>query len=549
MASLAFDQKVGVLDGNVIRVLTRKMGWAIDWWKTSHRQSLQQLVDELAQVKEPHILNQAVMELGATVCTPRNPSCYECPWKKSCVAFEKNLQTQLPLSKPRSNSEMWLWETSPLKKREKFMLVQNEHAPFLKREWIFPGTFKKISKKPKDFQVCHGITKYQIFVKINSPTSKNKIQQKVKLVNPENLARVNPSSLLTKILNWSTRNGLLLMLFCMMACQHKTPTPATVNTVNPENPLVKVNARPLTFLGENDSPALSPDGNRLLFLSRKRKSHSNTEIYQFEFANQTEKRLTYQDSEIQSPSYFLKQEFIYSSSTDEMKENLIPRDEQNQNQNRREIYSSDFVGQQIQRWTNSPGYDGIPAVGFWNGKPCIFFFSKSLKPAGIYRQSSSSEKPILTLPIADVDVTQMQYVLKTKSLYWLEKSISTIFRLKRTVLAQMKPEILLETAQEIGSFSYSAEVESLLLSQKKPGTNTFHLLLHNLSTGCRKVILDFPTVSLSNAVFFPAASNKIVLTAKDQEGSQIFIYEWPDNLGPCLEESLQPKIEAEGPKK
>ena len=113
----------------------------------------------------------------------------------------------------------------------------------------------------------------------------------------------------------------------------------------------------------------------------------------------------------------------------------------------------------------------------------------------------------------------------------------------------MKPETLLQASDEIESFTYSPESENLVLSQKAAPANYFRLILHNLSTGCRKILLDFPMVSLIDPVFYPASTNKIVLTEKDTQGSQIFLYEWPDNLGPCVNEPPATKIEAEGSKK
>lgn len=546
VASLAFEQKVGVLDGNVIRVLCRKMGWSIEWWKTNERQKLQNLADQLAQVSEPHMLNQALMELGATVCTPRNPTCHSCPWSQSCSSRAQNLQDRLPLPRPKKEAEIWLWETSPQIKKDKLVLIQNLQAPFLKNEWIFPGVFKKVKSKPKGFQVSHGITKYQIFVKIK-PNKTRLAQKEIKLVAPENLSRINPSSLLTKVLNWTSRNGALFILFILMACQHK-PSTSVTHPMSPDNPLVKVGARPLTFLGENSSPSFSPTGDRLLFISKNRNPHKNAEVYQLEFANQIEKRMTFQDADIQSPIYFLKNNFSYSSPTDEWKENLVSREDQSKFSDLREIYVSDFVGHEITRWTKEKGFDGLPTAGFWNGRPCLFFFSKSLKPAGIYRQQSEKEKPILLFALPDQQVLHLQYVLKTKSLYWLEKNLNN-FEIKRTVLAQLKAESLFQSANEISGFSYSTDLESLVISQKSASEKNFKLILYNLTTQCKKILLDFPTASLVEPSFQPSTANKIVLTEKEDQGSQIFLYELPENLGPCINEPATSKIEAEGDKK
>ena len=75
IASIAFDEPVGVIDGNVIRVLTRKYNLPIEWWKTKERDLLQTIVDTYMHSQSPGMMNQAIMELGSTICTPKNPKC------------------------------------------------------------------------------------------------------------------------------------------------------------------------------------------------------------------------------------------------------------------------------------------------------------------------------------------------------------------------------------------------------------------------------------------------------------------------------------------
>ncbi len=82
VSSLAFNESVGVLDGNVIRVLSRVFAIKSEWWKPLHRIQLQNYSDQLAKYGESANLNQGLMELGATVCTPQKPLCPICPWKK-----------------------------------------------------------------------------------------------------------------------------------------------------------------------------------------------------------------------------------------------------------------------------------------------------------------------------------------------------------------------------------------------------------------------------------------------------------------------------------
>ena len=200
VASIAFDEPVGVLDGNVIRVLSRKYGKKLAWWTQAGRQELQDLSDELAQAGAPADTNQALMELGATICTPQKVSCLLCPWSADCVAREKNLVEKLPLKKPRKESEVWIWQPEVHIRKNQVALVQNNYAPFLKGQWIFPGQVLTSKEKPKKFDVKHFITHHDIYIQIQKGSSPPKSAKLTQWVELNNLQQVNPSSLLTKVL-------------------------------------------------------------------------------------------------------------------------------------------------------------------------------------------------------------------------------------------------------------------------------------------------------------------------------------------------------------
>lgn len=84
--SIAFGAKRAVLDGNVLRVLARLEGIRGDLRESRRWKSLQKTATNLLDTKSPGDWNQAMMELGATVCTPRQPQCLLCPVAKSCRA-------------------------------------------------------------------------------------------------------------------------------------------------------------------------------------------------------------------------------------------------------------------------------------------------------------------------------------------------------------------------------------------------------------------------------------------------------------------------------
>lgn len=199
VASIAFGEKVGVLDGNVIRVLSRRYGLKLEWWNNKGREQLQSLSDELASLGQSDVVNQGLMELGATVCTPQKVTCMLCPWAATCVAREKNLVEKLPLKKPRKESEVWVWKPHVAIKDRKVALVKNDYAPFLKGQMIFPGEISMEKNKPKAYDAKHNITHHDIFIQISQ--RKSIAGKNIEWVDLKELKKVNPSSLLQKVLH------------------------------------------------------------------------------------------------------------------------------------------------------------------------------------------------------------------------------------------------------------------------------------------------------------------------------------------------------------
>lgn len=99
LASFAFDLPHAVVDGNVYRVLSRYFN-AEEFIDTGAGQKFyQSLADELLDKQNPARHNQAIMELGALICTPKNPSCANCPLTDSCEGRAKNTWNNLPRKK------------------------------------------------------------------------------------------------------------------------------------------------------------------------------------------------------------------------------------------------------------------------------------------------------------------------------------------------------------------------------------------------------------------------------------------------------------------
>jgi len=200
VASIAFGEKVGVVDGNVIRVLSRLWDQEWEWWKTQPKRELQKLSDAYAASGESATLNQALMELGATVCRPKSPTCLLCPLKASCKSLKNDTIDLRPLRRARRKLEIWHWQAAVVSKGKSIALVKNKYAPFLKDQWILPGKVVRKFEKPKRFDFKHGVTHHSIFVSVASKTSnfvKNEKQDMI-WVTPKQLKEKVPYALVQK---------------------------------------------------------------------------------------------------------------------------------------------------------------------------------------------------------------------------------------------------------------------------------------------------------------------------------------------------------------
>lgn len=96
IASLAYNVPAPIVDGNVIRVLSRVFAVRQDPRSPKIQQKLWQLAEGLLPPRHAGEFNSSLMELGATVCTPRSPSCLLCPVRSHCQAYAKGIQDRIP---------------------------------------------------------------------------------------------------------------------------------------------------------------------------------------------------------------------------------------------------------------------------------------------------------------------------------------------------------------------------------------------------------------------------------------------------------------------
>lgn len=199
VTSQSYNEPVSLLDGNVIRVLCRHQNWSHAWWKKSAQTKMLKKADEWRNGLPSGDMNQALMELGATICTPQSPSCSCCPIQKTCKGNKKNKIKQLPIKKIRKQKEILLWQPQIHIKNNKIFITQKHSCPFLKKQWLFPGAIKKMKNPPRSYDFRHSITHYDIYV---GKSKKTKLDTtRGQWIKVKNISQKSPSSLIKKILS------------------------------------------------------------------------------------------------------------------------------------------------------------------------------------------------------------------------------------------------------------------------------------------------------------------------------------------------------------
>lgn len=139
VASLVHGRPEPVLDGNVVRVAARVLLIDDDPRTAERRREVLAWVRELFGRHHPGEVNEALMELGATVCTPVAPACGGCPLAAECEARATGRQQELPRPKPRRASVTLTWVAVCGLDRARRMLVRRvEDGPVLRGTWLPP---------------------------------------------------------------------------------------------------------------------------------------------------------------------------------------------------------------------------------------------------------------------------------------------------------------------------------------------------------------------------------------------------------------------------
>jgi len=143
IASFAFNIPEPAIDGNVARVISRIFLITADNSKAGTKQKIRQFVLKIMSREEVSVFNQALMELGATICAPRQPECSGCPVCYICKAFLRKKQEVIPNLGKKAKPKKISMEMALLLKENEILLVKRPSGGLLANMWALPATEAK----------------------------------------------------------------------------------------------------------------------------------------------------------------------------------------------------------------------------------------------------------------------------------------------------------------------------------------------------------------------------------------------------------------------
>ncbi len=138
IASLAFNQPEPVVDGNVVRVLARLLWLKGDARRLRTQPAVWALARQLVDPDDPATFNQALMELGSTICLPGQPRCGECPLQALCSAYQRGEPTAVPETAPARPAMQVIDVSTLIWHERRLLLAQRPSEGLWGGLWEFP---------------------------------------------------------------------------------------------------------------------------------------------------------------------------------------------------------------------------------------------------------------------------------------------------------------------------------------------------------------------------------------------------------------------------
>lgn len=138
VAAIAFNQPVAAVDGNVLRVMARSLGIADEVTRPAVQRRIRDVVQALIPQGRASEFAEALMELGALVCTPRRPSCSACPWREGCAAHAAGQAEALPVRRSKARPRPVFGAVAIIAQGGRVLVVRRPDDGLLAGMWEFP---------------------------------------------------------------------------------------------------------------------------------------------------------------------------------------------------------------------------------------------------------------------------------------------------------------------------------------------------------------------------------------------------------------------------
>lgn len=156
IASFAFKLPHAVVDGNVIRVISR-LNSVHEQVEKEGKKIIKNWVSQHINGSPPELFNQAIMDLGALVCKPKNPDCGECPFEQNCTSHAAGTEHYFPVKRDRAKKRSRYFHFFLIKQRDQILIKKREEQDIWKGLYQLPS-IETMEKEPKGNQLTKSIT-------------------------------------------------------------------------------------------------------------------------------------------------------------------------------------------------------------------------------------------------------------------------------------------------------------------------------------------------------------------------------------------------------
>ncbi len=321
--------------------------------------------------------------------------------------------------------------------------------------------------------------------------------------------------------------GLCAVLFACQSKSKKTELPAEVDYLQSKDASVVLSQ------GYNRGAVFSVDGEKIFYISKNRKGHKNTQIHEYDLTMQRDRRITFQDGDVLTVFPLKRDQILYSSTTDEIKEQPFAKDP-DPRYPKAEIYHSDLFGNDIGRLTNSPGFDG--EMIFVPIKKKMLFTSIRGAVPGLYWLDLRTDKVTHFQFNKEHPQRSASLAPDGQNLYWIEENPSDKTQNIITATVWGKGHRIVRSLKGFINSVVLNRKNELFYSWIPEGAEFSQIDLYDESKLCTQTLLK-NKLHFSEMQFSVKNPNLMLFRVTGSDKSQVYRWDLPVNLGPCNEQA------------